>query len=204
MLSTLYSDLMLWPASDTTCRILAYSKFYLFRYIQAYSSIFSIIKAYSCILTHSEGLFRLIQASSSPSVNLTYSQPCHIPSLAYLELESYWKPCETLDRHIQNPAIVTAWKKVHIQSFSGPNMGKYRPKETAYLDTFHIVSQSNLFRHYSAIFRPGVNISFLSRVKFSGRNEVTLDDVNFRPEIRKKLFLKKYLDIKSFCDKYQS
>ena len=190
---------MLWPASDTTCRILAYSEFYLFRYIQAYSSIFSIIKAYSCILTHSEDLFRFIQASSSPSVNLTYSQPCHIPSLAYLELEAYWKLCETLDRHIQNPAIVTAWKKSIYRVFSDPNMGKYRPKETAYLDTFHIVSQNNLFRHYSAIFRPGLNINFLSRVKFSGSNEVTLDEVNLRPEIRKKLFLKKNLDIKSFC-----
>ena len=51
LLSNLYSDLMLCTASDTF-RILVYLELCIFRYMQAYSSIFRIIKAYSRILRH--------------------------------------------------------------------------------------------------------------------------------------------------------
>ena len=118
---------------------------------------------------HIDAFWRLIQTYSS--IFITLRKPHIFTTLPYSE-PGYLKPCETLDRHIQNPAIVTAWKKSIHRVFSGPNMGKYRPKETAYLDTFHIVSQSNLFRRYSAIFRPGLNISFLSRVKFSAETRL--------------------------------
>ena len=56
LLSNLYSDLMLRTASDTFTS-LAYSELCLFRYIQVYSSIFSIIKVYSHILRHFHSIF---------------------------------------------------------------------------------------------------------------------------------------------------
>ena len=67
LLINLYSDLIL-----RIFKIMAYSEISLFRYMQAYSKIFSIIKAYSQILRHYYGLFRIIPACS---------QTCHIPSL---------------------------------------------------------------------------------------------------------------------------
>ena len=65
-LSKLYSDLKLCTASDTF-RILAYSELCLFRYMQANSNMSSIIKTYSCIVTHYLGIFRFIQAYSEPT-----------------------------------------------------------------------------------------------------------------------------------------
>ena len=59
--------------------------------MQANSSIFSIIKAYSLILRHYLHIH-----------NLAIFQ-----TLAYLEPVTYSKLCETLTRHIQNPAIVS-------------------------------------------------------------------------------------------------
>ena len=79
LLNNLYSDFMLCTASDTF-RILVYSALFFFRYMQAYSVVFSVIKAYSSILRHYYGIFRLIQAYSAPCVSLTYLQPCHILS----------------------------------------------------------------------------------------------------------------------------
>ena len=35
--------------------------------------------------------------------------------------------------------IVTAWKVSQYGGFSCPNVGKYRPEKTPYLDTFHAV-----------------------------------------------------------------
>ena len=61
-------------------RILAFSKHHFFRYMVSYSIIFSVIKAYSHILRHYQGIFRLIKAYSTPCVTLAYSKPCHILS----------------------------------------------------------------------------------------------------------------------------
>ena len=103
----MYSDLMLYTASDTF-RILAYSALLffqlyvgIFKLIQ-HSAYLSYIHAYWGIIKAYSGLFRHIQHSLSPS---------HIHNLAifwalaYLEPEAYLEPCETLTRHIQNPAI---------------------------------------------------------------------------------------------------
>ena len=51
---------------------------YLFRYIQAYPRILSIIKAYSCILRDCQGMFRLIYLYSAPFLTHAYSEPYHI------------------------------------------------------------------------------------------------------------------------------
>ena len=78
---------MLHTASDTFW-ILVYSELCLFRYIQAYTSIVTIIKT----LTHIESLLRHIQVYSEACVNLTI-----FPVLAP---EKYSKPRETLTQHI--------------------------------------------------------------------------------------------------------
>ena len=89
--------------ASNSFRFLAYLAFCFFRYMPAYSIIFNVIKAYSRILRHCEGIFRFIQAYSVPSVTLASSQPWHI--LGYLEPEANLKPCETLTRHIPNLGI---------------------------------------------------------------------------------------------------
>ena len=77
--SVIWLVTLCYTASDTF-RTLGYWELCLFRYMQTYSSIFSIIKTYSCILKRYWGIFRLIQAYSAPCVSLTYSQACHILS----------------------------------------------------------------------------------------------------------------------------
>ena len=105
---------MLCSASDTF-RILVYSDFHLFRYIQSYSCIFKIIKAYSrlprCFKEYS-GIFSTL---CNPVIftALPYSEPWH------LQLEAYSKPFETLSGHIQNPAIVRTVYPSTIQPYSG-------------------------------------------------------------------------------------
>ena len=47
------------------------------------------------------------------------------------------------------------------------------------------------FAHKKHIQAPDLNIIFLSPGRLSGRNSVTSDKVNFRPDIRQNLFLKK-------------
>ena len=87
LLSNLYSNFMLCAESDTF-KILASLKLCLFRYIQTYSRIFSIGKAYSRILRH----LRHIQAYSgifnilcNPCIftTLSYSEPWHLEPEAY-------------------------------------------------------------------------------------------------------------------------
>ena len=73
----MFSDLLLCTASDIF-RILAYSALCFFRYMLAYSIIFSVIKTYSDMLRHYWSIFRHIQAYSAPCVILAYSQLCHI------------------------------------------------------------------------------------------------------------------------------
>ena len=99
----------LYTASDTF-RILADSELCLLKYIQTYSSIFSI-HSYWGIFKAYLGLFRHIQHPLFTT--LLYSEPRH------LEPEAYLKPCETLTRHIQNSAIVRIVYPSIIQSYSG-------------------------------------------------------------------------------------
>ena len=46
--------------------------------------------------------------------------------------------------------LLTCLKSVHIRSFSNPDLGKYGPEKTPYLDTFHAVTS------FWQIFREGV------------------------------------------------
>ena len=71
----------------------------------AYSIIFSIVKAYSRILRHYLGIFKLIEAYSALCVTLTYSQRCDILNPGIFRPEGYLKSYEKLTRHIQNPVI---------------------------------------------------------------------------------------------------
>ena len=100
-------DLMLCTTSECTTsdifRILAYSELCLFRYMQNYSIILNIIKAYSCILKHFWGIYMHIQHPVQPS---HIQKLTKFSALVYLELASYPKPCETLIRHIRNSAII--------------------------------------------------------------------------------------------------
>ena len=77
--------------------------------ILVYSCIISIIKAYSCILKHYLGIFRIIHAYLAPCLTLPYSQACHILSPA-IEI------CETLTWHIQNPRYTQNYVKAYSES----------------------------------------------------------------------------------------
>ena len=92
---------MLFTASDTS-RILAYSAFC---FLQVYASMFNHIQRFWGILTHIETLLRHIQAYSAPFGTLASSQPCHILSPSIFRTGGWFKPCETLTRHIHSPAI---------------------------------------------------------------------------------------------------
>ena len=91
------------------------STLFFFRYIPAYSIIISFIKAYSLIFRH-QAIVRLIQLYSVPCVTRCHNLAIFW-ALAYLELEAYFKPSETLTRHFQNPTI-THYSAVfrHIQN----------------------------------------------------------------------------------------
>ena len=117
LLSNLYSDLILCATS--------HSKFWhiqnfpytgIFRHIQAQSALLRNIHAYKCIIKDIQTYF---QSYSEPSVTLAYSQPCQFQALAYLEPEAHSKPCETLTRHVQNPATVRTIYSSIIQLYSG-------------------------------------------------------------------------------------
>ena len=80
---------------QNTFRTLAYLELCLFRYTEAFSIIFSTIKACSVLI-------RYIQ---NP-VKVSYSQPCLMPSPARCKIGGILKPYETSPRHIQNSTIV--------------------------------------------------------------------------------------------------
>ena len=79
---------------QNTFRTLAYLELCLFRYTEAFSIIFSTIKACSVLI-------RYIQ---NP-VKVSYSQPCLMPSPARCKIGGILKPYETSPRHIQNSTI---------------------------------------------------------------------------------------------------
>ena len=124
LLSNLYRDFILCTAPETF-RTLAYSELCLFWFMQTRSRLFSIIK--ERILRHYQVIFSVIEtypapcvtlAYPAPCVTLVYSQPCHIPIRGILRTEAYSKPCETLTRHIQNPAIIRTVYSGIIQPYS--------------------------------------------------------------------------------------
>ena len=108
---------MLCTASDTF-RILVYSALFFFRYMQAYSVVFSVIKAYSSILRHYYGIFRLIQAYSAPCVSLTYLQPCHILSPCIFRTRGLFKTLWNVDQPYSEPYHRALF--IHIQAYSKP------------------------------------------------------------------------------------
>ena len=141
LLSDLQGKLVLHTASDTF-RILVYSKLYVFKYIQAYSRIFSIIKGYSHILRHCSGIFRLIQTYSAQFLTLAYIYNLAIfHALAYLEQEAYSKPCETLARYIQNFVIVRTVTTV-CSGVIQPNSTIFRILRNAYISRNLAYSES--------------------------------------------------------------
>ena len=91
-------------------------------FIQVYSDVFKHIQHYEDIFTHIEVFLRYIQAYSgifstlrNPRIliTLSYSESC------YLEPEVYSKPCETLTRYMQNPAVVRTVYPSITQLYSG-------------------------------------------------------------------------------------
>ena len=60
-----------------------------------------------------------IQAYSAPCVTGVFTTLPYLKTLAYLEPEACSKPCETLTRHIQNPAIARNVYSGIIQPYSG-------------------------------------------------------------------------------------
>ena len=85
-------------------------------FIQVYAGIFKHIQHYYGIFTQIETLLRHIQAYSG--IFRTLCNLAIFLALAYLELEAYSKPYETLTRHIQNSAIVRTVYSDIIQPYS--------------------------------------------------------------------------------------
>ena len=99
---------MLSTVSDTF-KILACSAlffWYMPTYLIKFSVIFIVLRHihahWDIIMTYSG----FIQAYSAPCVALAYSWPCHIRSPSVFRTRDVLKkPCETLTRHFQKPAI---------------------------------------------------------------------------------------------------
>ena len=100
-----------WPCALHCIRRIQNSGIFRTLLIQMYPSIFKHIKHYWDIFTHIKVLLRHIQAYSG--IVSTLCNLCTrihnlalLWALAYLELEAYSEPCETLTRQIQNYVIV--------------------------------------------------------------------------------------------------
>ena len=89
--------------------------------IQVYSGIFKHTKVFLRHIQTYSGIFSTLH-NTLIFTTLPYSKPWH------LELEAYSKPCETLQRYIQNPVIVRAFYPSIIQ----PCSGKFRTLCHAY------------------------------------------------------------------------
>ena len=90
------------------------SELCLSRYMQTYSSILSIIKAYSRILRHFQAYSGKFSTLCNPRIFTTIFQ-----ALTYLEPEVYSKACQNLIRHTQNPTIVRTFHSGIIQPYAG-------------------------------------------------------------------------------------
>ena len=131
LLNNLYSDLMLCSASDTF-RILTYSALCFFRYMSAYSVIFSVIKTYAywdiikansgiCLINLCQRLIRHIQ---NPAIGhysaifrhiYNFRYACICWSLAYLKSLNIQNPSIVVSQHIFR-ALSYLWKFWNIQN----------------------------------------------------------------------------------------
>ena len=85
---------------------------------QVYAGIFNHIEHYYSIFTHSETLFRFIQAYSTPCVTLAYWQPCHILSLGIFRIGSLFQTLWNVDQAYSEHCHRTLFS--HIQTYSEP------------------------------------------------------------------------------------
>ena len=87
-----------------------------FIYMPAYSINFSIIEAYSHILRHYEGIFRLIQVYSAPCVAIAYFQPWHVLSPTIFRTRGLFKILWNVDKAYSEPCLRALFS--HIQTYS--------------------------------------------------------------------------------------
>ena len=109
-------------------------------FFQVYASIFNHIqryKAYLCVLRHYQGTFRSIPGYSAPCVTLHIHNLAIFWALAYLELEAYLKPRETLTSHTKNFQALFS----HIQASSEP-CTTLTYAETQYSESWNIQNTS--------------------------------------------------------------
>ena len=114
--STTAQQFAQWPyttASDTL-RTLANSKLCLCWYMQTYSSIFSIIKAYLHIQAYS-GIFSTF---CNPDIFTTLSHSMSYIVIYSLLYKTYLKPCKTLTWNTESPVIVRTVYSGIIQPYS--------------------------------------------------------------------------------------
>ena len=97
-------------------RILTYSSLCYFMHMPVCSMVFSIIKAYSCILRHYYGIFRLFQTYSAPCVTLAYSQPCHVLNPGIVRTGYLFKTLWNVDQAYLEPCYRALFS--HIQAYS--------------------------------------------------------------------------------------
>ena len=74
-----------------------------FSYMPVYWITFSIIKAYSHIFRYYYGIFRLVQAYSTPCVTLAYLQPCRILSPDIFRTRSLFETLWNIDQAYSEP-----------------------------------------------------------------------------------------------------
>ena len=117
----------------------------IFRHIQGYSALWRHIHAYWRIFKAYSGLFRHIHHPLQP---LYIHNIVIFRALTYLQPEAYSELCETLTRHIQNPAIVRTFRTVFpgiIQPYSDifrTLCNAYICRNLAYLESCNIQNPS--------------------------------------------------------------
>ena len=148
----MYSDIILCATSHSKFWHIQNSPYTgIFRHIQANSALLRNIHTYKCIIKVHLDLFSVIfRALCNPRIFATLP----IPSLAYLEPEAHSKPCETLTRHVQNPATVRTVYSSIIQLYSGIFItfcNRLIWRNLAYLESWNIQNSSIIAYQY--IFR---------------------------------------------------
>ena len=86
-----------------------------FRQTPAYSVILSAIKAHSHISKNYQSIFRLIQAYSTPSVTLAYSQPWYILKPGIFRSGILFKSLRNVDQAYSEPCYRALFS--HIQAY---------------------------------------------------------------------------------------
>ena len=126
-----------------------------FRYMPAYSFMFRAIKIFTHIETsrHIQSYSGIFSTLCNSRVCTTLS--CHILSPNTFKLVAYFKPCETLTRHIQNSAMghyaAIFW---HIKTLCNTcicrNLGH---SESWNIQNLHIIVSRSIFRALSFLRR---------------------------------------------------